>query len=281
MRQFFLSIAITLTLVVNLFAAYPYDSVAEITTPHRGGHNGGSCTLIAVSETKALVLSCQHVVLAAGKPVEISWRATGEVTQGTVIAVGANGLDIALCITDRPKDLRPVPLARANKDSSGVITNAGYPGLTGTLEWQQGDIQEIDDDELYYSCRPIPGMSGGATFDKYGNLIGVIVAYTMDGGISTSGADMTAFLQPYVNGKTSAWVIEPLIFPDLIVEAPSETKIDAPQDFRAFEAWVWITYILPNLYEDAIETFWPDTSYQPTFNHDHEGRRLLLVRREQ
>ncbi len=259
MKQFFLVVAIVLTLTVSLFAAYPYDSVAEVTTPFRDGHNGGSATLIAVSETKALVLTCQHVVLRAGRPVEFTWHATGEVTQGTVISVGAKRLDIALCITDRPKDLRAVPIAKPDLERSGQITNAGYPGLKGVLQWQTGEIERITQEDLYYTCRPVPGMSGGPTFDQYGNLIGVVVRYGRDGGASTSGKRMVEYLRPYMQKDTSAWAIEPIAFPDLVVAGPPETEIQAPEDWEEFELYVFLEYILPQIIEETSWIFEQET----------------------
>ena len=234
MKRFLLVLAIFFSAYTGTFAAYPYDSVCEILVKARQGYNGGSASLVAVSETQALLLTCEHVCEEAGKEVKILWPATGEKMVGRVLKVG-RGLDIAICICPRPKDLRPIPVAYPNIITSGVITNAGFPGVTGTLEWQQGKLQGIDYDQIYYSCRPIPGMSGGATFDQYGNIIGVIVAYGREHGFSTSGKAMAIFLADYmINHKVVDWSPGKVQEEVLLDPPPAEDMIRAPKDYEEF-----------------------------------------------
>lgn len=183
-------------------AAYPYDSICEIlvesgTYPNGDiRYNGGTASLVAVAEDQALLLTCKHVAIWPGKAVLINWAATGEEGLGKVIAVGRNQ-DIAMVICPRPKGLRPIPIARASKVESGRITNVGFPGVTGSLEWQTGLIKEVTRFELIYNCRPIPGMSGGVTFDQFGNQIGVITFYHKfrPSGGSSSGPEMIKFIK--------------------------------------------------------------------------------------
>lgn len=201
-------------------AAYPYDSVAEILVPEGAFPNGdmryagGSATLIAVSESQALMLSCKHVCLWPGKPVHLNFSTTKQEIEGRVIAVGRNQ-DIAMIICPRPKGLRPVPIARAHMEESGKITNVGYPGITGQLEWQTGLLLETSRFEITYNCRPIPGMSGGATFDQYGNIIGVITHYMKlrPMGGSASGPEMIKFIRSvqdhYISKEPIAWTTPP------------------------------------------------------------------------
>lgn len=225
-----------------LFAGYPYDSVCEI----RVDRGGGSATLIAVSDDKALLLTCQHVAERVGDKVKVNWAATGEEGAGAVVAIGEKGLDIALCVVPRPLGLLPVPVTMPSRTKSGPITNIGFPGMTGVLGWQRGEIISISSDELRYDCRPIPGMSGGATLDQYGNVIGVITRYGRSWGLSTSGTDMMYFLRNYAQTHAEAgWVMDaPETTLQLSAAAPAE-QVVVPEDWDEFEMYIFWEYLLP------------------------------------
>ncbi len=236
MRHSVLALIAFLLLHTSAFAAYPYDSVCQIMVKARSGfYNGGSASLVAVSDKQALLLTCGHVCVTSGSEVRILWPGTGEEMVGRVLKVG-KGLDIAICICPRPKGLRPIPVAYPNVITSGVITNAGFPGVTGTLEWQQGKLLGINYSDIYYSCRPIPGMSGGCTFDQYGNQIGVIVAYGRDRGFSTSGKGMANFLADYmINHKVKQWSTGKVQEKEKLPPLPAESMIRAPKDYAEFQ----------------------------------------------
>ncbi len=215
----------------NSFAAYPYDSVSEVVVPNARfipgvGHikaNAGSATLIAVSTDQALLLSCKHVAIEAGKEVRVYWPATGEKSVGEVLLVGEHQ-DIAMCICPRPKGLRPIPI-RAPRVGS-TITNAGYPGAHSILEWQRGRVSSIGKSRMQYSCKPRPGMSGGATFDEYGNQVGVIIEYWPWGGVSASGPDMLKFVGRFIKSQTEVqWKVPDCQTEVKLTPAPPEMEI--------------------------------------------------------
>ena len=211
---------------ISSWAAYPYSSVAEILVEVGNGYNGGSATLVAVSKSHALLLTAQHVVVRKGKTVHIRWPETQEQLVGEVVRIG-QGQDIALIMCPRPKNLYPVPVILPVIRESGPITNAGFPGSEGVLKWQQGEIISLSDTVLTYTCKPISGMSGGATFDKYGNLIGVITHYSLRGGGSASGVKMMEFLRR--NYASTEWW-------EVGVESTEETPASALPDDFLFEA---------------------------------------------
>ena len=136
----------------------------------------GSGTIIVVSETQVLVLSCKHVIRRPGRYVKAYWPNVpgGFTSYGWSIDVGGTQ-DIAAFITQRPPGVRPVRVQLPRIDS-GPFTNVGFPSGGAGLEWQQGKFGSLSHSEFYYTvARPVPGMSGGATFDRFGNLVGVIV----------------------------------------------------------------------------------------------------------
>ncbi len=230
---------VCLALAVPSFAdaAYPYDSVCEILFDAGPDYNGGSASLIAVSDTEALLLTCRHVAESVGGTVEIHWAATGEMSTGRVVAVGKRQ-DIALCICPRPKGLYPIPITLPSLETSGKITNAGFPGLTGTLEWQTGNLTKTGDSTISYDCRPIPGMSGGVTFDQYGNQIGIIIQYWRGGGVSSSGPDMFSFIRGYLKTKEAVWLAG-FHFEDPVKGHTPELKMHEYEDYGDFEQHVW------------------------------------------
>lgn len=236
------SIIFCLVLIVPSFAdaAYPYDSIAEILFD-RGDefneYNGGSASLIAVSDTEALLLTCSHVAEEVGGEIRVHWAATGEMSVGRVVATGGRQ-DIALCICPRPKGLYPIPLTLAGLYSSGRITNAGFPGLTGTLEWQTGELTAVRDSTIVYDCRPIPGMSGGVTFDQYGNQIGVIIQYGARGGVSSSGPDMFLFVRGYLQEHKAVWLAG-FLFNDSLEGHDSDFQMQDYSDYDEFSDYVW------------------------------------------
>jgi len=244
MRPFILTLIFLLSPGLG-WAAYPYDSVCEITAPTRDltKNSGGSATLVAVSPDKALLLTCQHVVLFKDNTVQVTWTATGEQSEGVVVAVGADGLDVALVVCPRPKDIRPVPMARPYLTMSGRITNVGYAGHRGILEWQTGKLNSIGYSSIKYSCRPVPGMSGGATFDQYGNLIGVIISYSRYGGRSTSGVAFLKFLRGY--DAKEDWKAAIPAFKDPIPGGQEEHEISAPKDWAEYRMFLFIFYDIP------------------------------------
>jgi len=248
MKQVSLAIVLLLCSCAGAFAAYPYDSICEI----RIGRSGGSGTLIAVSETQALVLTCQHVAERPGMTVRINWAATGEQSEGKVLAIGANRLDIAVVICPRPTGLLPVPVTIPSWVSTKKIINAGFPGLTGTLEWQTGKVVGIDSEEIRYSCRPIPGMSGGATLDQNGNLVGVITRYGPRYGLSTSGTDMMIFVARFMKTTTiKTWKTGIIDYSDVAPDGPEATNIKAPDDWHQFQWFVWEEYTKP--FRESLE----------------------------
>ena len=240
----FLTIPILLLalLATSCLGAYPYDSVAELMVKQGNGYNGGSGTLIAVSDTMGLILTCRHVVLTPGNIVKVHWAATGEITTGKVVKVGQTQ-DIALVICPRPRELRPVPHTMPTYGRR--IINAGYPGVKGVLEWQEGQIKSLTDSQVFYTCRPIPGMSGGVTFDKFGNLVGVITHYQPNGGISSSGVQMIKFIGEFLEKPVRVWDLPGCQCEEGILPGVLEQQITQPSDPYAFRLFLWFNYTGP------------------------------------
>ena len=236
MKKFLLVLALLIPCSTS-WAVWPYDSVCEITADAEDGNVGGSATLIAVSETQALILTCKHVVMHVDNHIMVYWAVTGERTIGRVVAVGTG--DIAMCLCPRPKGLRPVPVRMPELSCGQFIVNVGFPDHQGVMEWQTGTTTGVDWNVLEYTCRPIPGMSGGATFDQYGNLVGVIQYYYRNGGGSTSSISMMDFVEQFVKTAEAAWTVpESQVTVDLESTPPEVNKIDVPEDWPGFQRYI-------------------------------------------
>ena len=242
LRRFFFSIALLFAGTLTALAAYPYDSVCEVAVPNGRQMNAGSATLIAVTEDKALLLTCQHVVLSVGKTVHVNWAATGETSRGKVVAIGKNGLDIALIVCPRPEGLEPVPVASFDPRKDEPILNIGYPGVQGFVAWQMGTVISLNTTDLRYTCRPISGMSGGATLDMYGNLVGVIQYYNPKGGGSTGGRKMLEFLRDYILSGKVKWVADHPQHEVVAPTPPEAIELKAPEEWRAFLIYLYTEY---------------------------------------
>lgn len=237
MKRFLLGIVLTLCVCCNLFAAYPYDSIAKIVV----GKSGGSATLVAVTDSEALLLTAAHVAMRVGNNVRVVWP-SGDRSTGKVIELGKYKYDIAMVLCPRPKGLRPVPITLPNSLSTGRITNIGYPGNLG-LEWQTGELYGISRGQITYSCRPIPGMSGGATLDQYGNLIGVITRYGPRSGESSSGTDMMNFVSRYMkSAQAKTWETQAASFSEPVAKGKSEQEILAPDDWESYILYIGLVY---------------------------------------
>jgi len=156
-------------------AAHPYDSACRVSIEHGARQVGGSGVLIAVEGERGLVLTVKHVALRAGNPAKCNWA--GQVCLGQVLAVHPNA-DVALLVVTKPKNVRPVPIARPSKET-GPFVLVGFPGYDRkTMRYQVGDFAGLSEKTLTVTCRPEKGMSGGPTFDRYGRVVGTVSAYS-------------------------------------------------------------------------------------------------------
>lgn len=238
-----LALCLVLSLLYNAFGAYPYDSVAEIAVPQGARFNGGSATLIAVNETQALLLTCQHVVLTKDRTVKVHWL-DGRKTEGKVFSLAPNGLDAALVICPRPEGLVPVPVRQLKRGVGQIIVNAGYPGNDHVLRWQKGITTKQTDTTLRYNVRPIPGMSGGPTFDQYGNLVAVVQFYNRGGGGSTGGIALLKYLAAFMTiQEKAAWHGPTDAEERSLAEGdPDGSLDDLPEEFSAWAEMIYLKF---------------------------------------
>lgn len=178
---------------------WPLRSVCEIRVQHKFSSWTGSGTLVAKRGDVGLVLSCRHVNQTVGENVQTVWHGAGgyESVARVVFVHPPDGessfdTDIALLVTQVPPSLHPVAVAPFDANSSRWIS-AGYRERTlrlsvATSAWRRGN-------RVFSSSPFIEGMSGGATFNSKGQLVGVVVASTSTTGISSDGENLRRALE--------------------------------------------------------------------------------------
>jgi S1-C subfamily serine protease len=158
----------------------PYKSIGEIRT----SRGQGSGTAIARSAYgHGLVVSCRHVNVREGDRVTVAflWSTVDrDPIPARVIAIvpGARfDSDLALVMTDRlPSDVRMQPVYKFDP-AGGPWVAAGF--RSGRLRVTSPAIQEAvhrSDGLIVIPTPLIPGQSGGPLYDRYGRVVGIVVA---------------------------------------------------------------------------------------------------------
>lgn len=196
------------TMVADKSESPQCRAVAKITLPKWTG----SGTLIGIKDDKGIVLSCRHVNPRLGMVVKLEWLAAeNQVTSGKVIDVvhrfHRRGMsqfqtDLALVETELPRDVTPMYVARFDPDN-GPWTSIGC--RRDRMYQSIADEGREEGSMLIFNSGYLKGNSGGATYDKYGRIVGVIVASGDDNtfGISADGEELRKLLEkhglPYLN----------------------------------------------------------------------------------
>lgn len=176
--------------------AQPWAAACKVTVNLRANlANGGSGTLIGVTQNEALVLTVAHVAERVNMTATCEWG--DQKCHGYVLAVSPTA-DLALILVQRPVGIAPVPVAHATPEN-GPYCMAGFPGYDrDTLRYQWGNYVDHDHDTLVITCRPEKGMSGGPTFDRYGRVVGAVSAYGPRNGYAGDGDALQALVKQFL-----------------------------------------------------------------------------------
>lgn len=159
----------------------------------------GSGTVIGVTPTKALILSCRHVCQSPGRPVKawFIWN-QGQEVQGRVLEIipgNGFGSDLALVEVDRPLNVTPVPVAQLDL-KQGPWVAAGF--RNAMLRVSIGTAGRYEDGLLIFNSPMVGGMSGGPVFNRYGHVVAVAVASDRaTTGVAVDGPRLHALLKRY------------------------------------------------------------------------------------
>lgn len=176
-------------------AAHPYDAVARVSPP--GKMWGGSGVLIYKADGKGIVVTNAHVT-AGGDTYDIVWAK--QKRSATVVGFYPE-YDLAYLIVEDPP-VEPVKIGWRDTH----IVFAGYPHYErDKLHWQYGNYIGEDFPCTRWQNAPVPGMSGGAVFDrKDGELCGIVRAE--DGSVGIGVCDMVLIVISHGYEDPAGWV---------------------------------------------------------------------------
>lgn len=140
------------------------------------GNAMGSGVVVHASDNDAWILTAYHVTNGR-RQVDIRWpeRAT---LQATFVR-GNEERDVALYYISRPPPSKVYASVCERKLEVGEeVTYCGYS--SGWLHRFTARITRIDKNWVYTTRGVIPGDSGGAIFNKDGELIGIVYGATLD-----------------------------------------------------------------------------------------------------
>ena len=177
----------------------PYRAVVQLSVADGRQSWQGSATLIAKSGDYGLLLSCRHVCPKNKLPVKVLWPGYENAkTQGQVLYSMQGDdyeTDLALVVAKIPPGAIPVPMGVADPEN-GPFRSVGYRDKrllesVATSAYHNGNL-------FVLNAPYLGGMSGGATFDKYGRVVAVIVASNMRSiGYSSDGKNMRDMIELY------------------------------------------------------------------------------------
>lgn len=174
MRPYQVFAVLALGCVSPVLAAYPAASVCELRVQMPGRYEQGSGTLIGVAGDKGLVLTAGHVPESVGRHLRVMWRMAGvEESDGVCVAVTDTNADLALIVCPRPRGLRPVPIVPFDESKSPWTSMGFRDSKFWTVDATHCDYKG---GRMYLNGTYKHGMSGGPTFDRDGNLVGVVSA---------------------------------------------------------------------------------------------------------
>lgn len=187
-RLFRYAFSIGLILLLAGCTQPPYESVCRVAVEKPGNKlSVGSGTLVGVSGDTALVLTCRHVTELEGRACEMTWR-TGEKTKGRVVEVqperrgNALSNDLALIVCDRPAGISPVEVVKFRAED-GPFYSYGYRPEKGNVMNMLVSVSRTAREHeglIYLSAPVLPGLSGGATCNRFDQQVGVCVAADFD-----------------------------------------------------------------------------------------------------
>lgn len=157
----------TLIILIPLVAngAMPYDAICRIDSQT----GGGSGVLIQIRDGKGLIVTNAHVVSKSAEG-QATWNKQTRIFK---VIKYIPDVDLAFLVVDDP----PTKAATIGMRDTHIVFS-GYPHYDrGRLHYQYGNFIEEDLVVCIWFNKPVPGMSGGAVFDrKDGDLCGIIKA---------------------------------------------------------------------------------------------------------
>ena len=189
--------------------AHPYASVGEITASYGNQSSLGSGTLIGVirEEDRGVVATCAHL-FRDGQPQEIVVAFPSGAHRAIIHRIDMDQ-DLCLLLITAP-DCQPVKIGPPTQE----MMIAGYGGRKGLMV-QAGRIGEFYSGGRFRQvagAQARSGDSGGAVFNKYGELSSVLWGANTEGTMASSHERFTLFCSAasrYIEKQCPGGVCQP------------------------------------------------------------------------
>lgn len=212
-------------------------SMALIETFDNEGHGLEQGSGFVVSADGTTVTN-YHVIRGASRAIAKFGDGTSSEVDGVLAFDRAR--DVAVLKLSAPART-PLHLGDSGKVEVGEkIVAIGSPlGLENTLS--EGIVSGMRNGVIQMSSPISPGSSGGAVFDRYGNVIGISVA-TVAAGQNLNFAVPINWAKAYLNGE------DPQTFADVISEnSITNDLLNSPISVQANQYKAWTLVVNPNV----------------------------------
>lgn len=185
----------------------PYRAVTQVIIPGMG--QGSSALIGDRPELElGLMLLCRHVGQQPGQKLDFQWLwAGGETTHGQTIAIiQGSGFDsdLALAVCKVPRGVKPlrvVPFEQSQGDWQAVGFRDDVLRIAGPYKVSVGAKGILTMEQAF-----IKGQSGGPLMDRYGSVVGVVVASDeSQWGLCADGPQLHELVHRFLNAPPATF----------------------------------------------------------------------------
>lgn len=177
----------------------PYKSLVEL----RDSGGQGTGTLIFVREnvdgkTLGVVLTARHVAEQPYKRMQADWIWAGAGKRPAmtycIVSGGDFSTDMGLVITYVPAGIKPIHVVPFDANA-GPWTAAGYRDGALRVNGPVNSVHHTSDGKIIFNEEFIPGQSGGFVCNRFGQVVGVVVATGNGVGVASDGDTLQRLIQ--------------------------------------------------------------------------------------
>ncbi|WP_124111825.1 S1C family serine protease [Palleronia sp. THAF1] len=130
--------------------------------------------------------------------------------QAAEVIAQSSAFDLAAVRVSEASEMTPLPFATGNAGLNADLTVAGYPlhGLLGGLNITRGAVSSLrglggDETTLQISAPVQPGNSGGPAVDRFGHVVGVVVAKLDTVALAEASGDIAQNINFVIRGSVA------------------------------------------------------------------------------
>lgn len=174
----------------------PYKSLVEL----RDAGGQGTSTLVYVRPGTdfGVLLTARHVAEKPHKQMQANWiwAQAGKHPAMTYCIVSGSefSTDMGLVVTHVPAGIKPVQVVPFD-NAAGPWTAAGYRDEALRVNGPVFQVRHTSDGKIIFDEEFIPGQSGGFVCNRFGQVVGVIVAKGGGIGVASDGQTLQELIR--------------------------------------------------------------------------------------